>query len=468
MMSIVINQQSLKSFFETKLQSNSYDVEFDVDLFNSDYVNYWDYDDLGQKYRVVPTIITDVIGEYLNVPNSNSTSSTVGIQFDIFVGHNNDNTTNVDETEFSKVGYTDTLNAIEEFKNTLQAQYFPLGTPYLYMGGEDSTATFSFSGNISVDFIYIKFVPFNTDEETIFSSDGSTKVKLHKDDTDIIFEIGTSLSLSVPYSVNDDITLTIYRSDSGWTMTDGTNTDTDSDTTFLARDEFYLGETTGFEGLIKTLVVDAGTGQDEYDELEDYQIEFVTFPSKDAFTNSGIKTLTTNTINNSILWSEDGNAIFGISTLNPITDPRTLDGGVMYQAFELEITTFVSNDVLFGNNFEYYLDGIQVYPIDREHTFGTEMSGAQYINGNDNEFIVTESAREHTMSFYYIPSKKLNSILKHVLTGDTAQNTTYTLLVQYPFFQKSYSVVVDSGGINPNINTLASFTVVFKKADSNL
>jgi hypothetical protein len=168
------------------------------------------------------------------------------------------------------------------------------------------------------------------------------------------------------------------------------------------------------------------------------------------------------------LWSTDGNAIFSVGSIVAASDMRVVDGSNYYQMYDLEINCVVSNDVVFGNNFEYYLDGIQVYPIDRSHTMSTELSGAQYLNSNYNEFIATETARDDSLSFYYIPSKKLTKLLKHTVSNTVEQNTTYTLTIQYPFFKEEYDVIIENGGTNPNINTISDFTVTFKKADSNL
>ena len=131
------NQEALYELINKELNENSYEVNFNVDLYNSGTNKYYTIDENGQKHRFVPTMITDVVGEYLNVPNANSTSNEVGISFDILVDKQGE-LSDKDITELENVGYNNTLNAIEEFKNSFLAKYFPLGTPYLYMGGEDS------------------------------------------------------------------------------------------------------------------------------------------------------------------------------------------------------------------------------------------------------------------------------------------------------------------------------------------
>ena len=456
------NQDSLYNLIESKLNDNSYGVTFDTDLFSTGTMNYFTVDDLGQKHRFCPVMITDIIGEYINVPNTNSTSNNVGITFDIY----QDKETELNDKEveeFSNVDYTNTLNAIEEFKNSLQAKYFPLGTPYLFMGGEDSSIVVETASAIDLDRITISFKPYNTDEENLIYFYAFPATYLSKTSSEIVFTITTGTSISIPYSVNEQIDIVITKDDDDlWTITDGTNTDSETSATVINVSKTILGYSTGIECLLYSYTL----GND-IDGNGD-GVSITTWDSKDTITNSGFSTIEDGTISNCILWSEDGNAIFSFNTLNPITDSRLVDGQYFYQTFELEMTVFISNDLLFGNNFEYYLDGIQVYPIDRQHTLGTEVSSAQMIDGNYHKHIIEESAREHSLSFYYIPTKQLTKLLKHIVSGSVEQNKAYELKVQYPFFNVTYDVLLNSGGTEPNINTLSSFSVTFKRKNEAL
>ncbi len=462
----VRNQQALYELIDEKLNGNSYDVNFKVDLFNAGTTKYFTKDDKGQKHRFVPVMVTDVIGEYLNIPNANSTSNSVGISFDVYVDKQGE-ISDKEVTEFENVGYNNTLNAIEEFKNSLLAKYFPLGTPYLYMGGEDSTGTFDFTtptGNI--DKYILEILPKDTTTENIVVIDDALTIGISftKDASNITFNYNGN-SMSVPYTVETLKTITVIRGDAGvWTIEDelgNTDTFTDAFTTFL--NGLSFGDTTGLSAMLKSFKMYTN----EYDTLA--LIDLSDFQSKDEFTNNGEKTdITTNEINNSILWGSNGSAIFGFNTLNPVSNIEPRDGQYYYQEFELEMKAFISNDVLFGNNFEYYLsfDGAnyeQIFPIDRNHTLGTQLGSNQKINANTNEHIIEESSREHTLSFYYIPTTKLNKLLKHVVDPSIAQNTGYSLKVQYPFFNVTYDVVIENGGLEPNINTISTFTLTLKR-----
>jgi len=466
------NQQALYELIDEKLEENSYDVNFNVDLYNAGTSKYYTTDDEGQRHRFVPTMITDVVGEYLNIPNANSTSNQVGISFEIFADKKGE-LSDKDITELKNVEYTNTLNAIEEFKNSLLAKYFPLGTPYLYMGGTDSSMKFG-GGTTSPKVFYMKFTPYNSDAETIITQGTSTDYNIDKNGTTIRFEYTTAGYITIPYTENVEKEFVVYYDGTDWNIKD---TDGNSDSATVAfvgtsATYFELGKTTGFEGLIKEVAIDFNeiTSFDftDTEDLIDYKFYFVDWNDRYIANNSGTQELNIEDINNCILWSLDGNAIFGFKTLNPITNIRPIDGTYYYQEFELEMDVFISNDVLFGNLFEYTIDDIKLYPVDRQHTLATDMGSAQYIDGNYNGHIVEESSREHTMSFYYIPNKKLTTILKHVVSGAIEQNTVYELIVQYPFFKVTYDVIIENGGTSPNINTLSTFTVTFKRKDASL
>jgi hypothetical protein len=471
-MSVNDNYTSLYNFIDTELNNNSYDVTFDLGLFYSDEQNYYEQLTSGLRERRVPTMITDMPGEFLNIPGANTAVHNVGIEFDLYVG--NTTRSSVKTAEYQNVDRNTVINAVNEVRSRLLAEYHPLGTPYLYMGGEDSTANAVTDTTTNLKFLYIKFTPKNTDVEGIIRGDSDRNGLLSKNATHINFLVSGALpAISVPYTVNEEIEITITRNGNVWSIKSGTDTDSVETATDLAYQDFEIGYTTGLEAIVKRIVID-----DVYAQGIDFvnvpKVDFSTWTSKSEFVNSGDGTLTTNTISNSILWSETGNAIFGFGTMNPASEVRSPDGEDLYQLYSLELTVAISNDVLFGNNFEYYLstdDGTtyeRIHPIDRGHTLAAQMEGEQYINGLHNVFVVSETAREHTLSFYYVPNKKLNKMLKHIVDKSTEQNTSYKLKVQYPFFQVTYDVLIENGGVNPNINTITTFSLTLKEEDTNI
>ena len=372
-MTIVRNQQSLFDLISSKVDENPYSVKFEGDLFNSKRTRYYTTLSNGLKERFVPYVMTDVIGEYLNIPNSNTTINSVSLEFDIFLGVKPQ--ADLDTNEFQYVGYTETLNSIEWLKSQLLAQYFPLGTPYLYMGSEDSLVTTTWSVGKIPNVFYFKLKPYNTDSETILTYDTSTVGHVTKNATHVRFEYSSGSYLELAYTVNTDIEFVIYHDGTNWTMKDS---DGNSDTvvasnTIASNSSFTMGS---FEGLVKRVAIDTDSASDFIfanvdTTLLTYDIDLKTWSTRYTTTNSGNDSTVSVTIADSLLWSEDGNAIFSIGTLNPISDRRIIDGSYVYQMFALDMEVVISNDVLFGNNFEYFLSFDsgstyeQVYPIDR-------------------------------------------------------------------------------------------------------
>jgi hypothetical protein len=111
---------------------------------------------------------------------------------------------------------------------------------------------------------------------------------------------------------------------------------------------------------------------------------------------------------------------------------------------------------------------MQVFPVDRSHTYALDTQGRQGINDNIMKFIGSESALDWTQSFFYQPTRFLTSLVKKITTGDISQNTVYELKVQYPFWSKEYNVVIEGGGINTDINSITTFSLQFKLADDVL
>ena len=61
---------------------------------------------------------------------------------------------------------------------------------------------------------------------------------------------------------------------------------------------------------------------------------------------------------------------------------------------------------------------------------------------------------------------RANELVKQITDNTEEQNKTYTLVVQYPFHKVTYSVIVDTGGMSTNINTITTFKVFTKSFGS--
>ena len=465
----VFYQISLKEFLATKLNDNPYNIVFNTNIFqNIDDDEFSETNKVDNTYttlttRRVPTMITGMTGEYIPIPNLNGTNNSVEIVFDLAI----DDMTGIDEDGFLPVNYDNTLLAIDNFKKTILANYFPLGTSNLMMGGEDSTIVGVNGLPLDAKFIYLKFNPKNNSVENILQGSSLTNSKLYKSSSEVIFDIIAGTSISVPYVINTEMEITISYDlpTTTWSITNGTDTDSVVNSTLTNFNTLTLGYSTGIECVLNRLVIDSET-YTEIDTTTTYNIDLDTWNDKDIVLNSGDSSHTF-TINNSILYGSDGNAVFQVYPLAVLGDYEAKNG-INYRSFSLQLEAMVGDDFIFGNNFEYYLNDIQVFPVDRNHTFALDTQGRQGINENLMTFVGSESALDWTQSFFYQPTKFLTSLVKKITTGDVSQNTVYTLKVQYPFWNKEYRVVIEGGGINTDINSITTFSLQFKLADDIL
>lgn len=459
-------QQSLATFIRNKLTVNTKNVLFDVNLYNdimNDDANVEESVENTYKTefkRRVPTMITNINGEYIPIPNLNGTNNSLEIIFDLVV---DDMTGTERESEFEYVDYDDTLLAIDEFKNTLLANYYPLGDSNIMLGGEDSKIEMTYSTPFNMETIRLTFTPLDNDEETILSDNELTNIgNLEKNATHIRFYNEESNVIAIEYDENIEIDLVIYKDGTRWYITDGTNTDSNVSSQVIPYNTITLGYDTGLNAKIKSLSVSS----ENYLSTELEEISISDFDNKNIITNNG--SVSTGIIaTNCILFGSDGNAVFQVYPL-AVIGQYSAENGVNYHQFSLQLEAMIGDNFIFGNNFEYYIDNTRVYPVDRNHTFALDTQGRQGINDNVMEFIGSESSLDWSQSFFYQPTKKLTSLVKKITTGDVEQNTIYTIRVQYPFWVKEYDVVIEGGGINTDINSITTFTLQFKLASDIL
>ena len=479
---MISSYEALKDLIDGKLNGNANGSIFDTHLYNRKRTQYsQEFDNEGDfgvtEKKVVPSNIVDIVGNYINIPNTSMTRNTISLEFDIF----RDSYTTVPLQEQSKwlsVDYLNTIGAIDNMIQELLATYHPLGDVNLYFGGTDSNATFGYASTRIWNTLMLDVDIKNNDVESLlYAVNGSDYYKLTKDDTNIILEVKigvTTISLTRPYTIGNNVIYTYYDAGGSWNLVVNGNSDS---TLFVTTQTSYTGGTISidndFNGVLHQLLIDTDiiTPTDIENGLESVLEPFINlkdFTSRYALNNEGSTALTTNTVSNCILWGEEGNAIFGFETLVPISEVRFIDDGRPRQLFGLGIECLISKDIILGNLTEYFLDGKQIFPIDRQHTYAIEGNSEQYINDNFSKMYGDKNGKDLTQSFFYKPDKLHNKLVKHITSDEVVQNQSYELVVQYPFHKETYNVLIDGGGMPTNINTSTTFTVTYKQIDDNV
>jgi hypothetical protein len=481
---MITTYDAIKNLIEEKLNENIYGIEFQTNIFNSKKITYEkkENNDDGVSVdtkKVIPTQIVQIPGNYINIPNTKVIEASIGIDFDLFVRDYETLPYNMQE-KYRSVDYTNTLSAINDFQSELLAQRFTLGDSGIMFGGTDSIANFEFSTGFKYNTIYMKLDVKTNDSESLFEVEGTSPNKIVIDKTStnivaIIFVGGGAVTLTVPYETGTNEICLFYDEDDYWNLY--VNGEIDREISSTTQSDFSEGiivPSEDFNGVLYQLLIDDDitASTDIENGLETVitapKINLKDFTSRYELTQTGSLTLTTNSISNCLTWGSEGNVVFGFETLTPIDEVRYADEGYPRQLFALGIPCLISNDVLLGNSTEYKIDGIQVYPVDRQHSYGSELGSRQYINGLTAKSIIEENMKDMSQTFFCKPSKKLLELEKQITKLDSVQNKVFQLVVQYPFYSQTYNVIIDSGGLSTNINQLQTLTVTYKVKEDSL
>ena len=484
--------EAIKDLIDETLNGNPNGILFDTTLFNSKKLSYTNnVDILGtlrtQEKQVTPAHITEINARYINIPNTDAQEANIGIEFDVFIKDSTELSNVPDQTKYESVSYNNTLLAINNLQKELLAKKYTLGDSGLYFGGEDSGLEIEYATSFNYNTIYIKADLTNTDDEDIFyakNTAGTRELQVIKDATDITFVWNTvgTYSISGDYTTGMNEIVIFYDSDNYWNLyINGVLKERLQDLQVQGYfDTMYIGNagsittrTDPFEGVLYQVLIDVDTiTSNDVENVEETvspaAINLADFDSRYTAKQNGSFEIATNEVTNCVLWGSLGSIVFSFEELIPIGDMFYNDEGYPRQMFYLNIPCLISNDLMFGNSTEYYIDGVRMYPVDRQHTFGTEYETAQKINKKFGVGVVNENMKDMSHTFFYKPSKQLNKLFKHIVSNTVTPNKVYELVVQYPFYRETYDVNIDSGGSNPNLNEFQTITVTYKQADELL
>lgn len=485
--------EAIKDLIDEQLNANSNGIVFDTTLYQtskaSNYIKETNQSDgvTVLKQKVVPAHIVEIVGDYINVPDTEVTQLDIAIEYDLFM-RNYLSLPYLKQELYKSCDYTFTMNAISQMKRNLLAKRFPLGNVGLMFGGTDSNASFSYSSGFVHNTIYLKLDLLNNDDEEIIKIfSGTNNITVSKNSTKIQAQInngGVVSTVLTDYSLGINEVWLFYDSSNQWNLKVGTENNTVTQAvTQSTLDEVELSIDDTFNGVFYEVLLDEGiitlddTEKTPDEAISSPNVYLKDFTTRYELNQEGTYELLTNEVSNCITWGDLGNIVFGFETLVPIDNVKYQDNGYPRQMFGMIIKALLSKDILFGNSTEYFIrknvgetddDYTQIFPIDRSHTYGTELGTAQYINDAYAKTIVEESGKDLTNTFFVRPSRRIQQLLKQTTGNSESQNEVYKLKVQYPFHLEEYDVIVDSGGTNPNTNTLQSLTVTYKQADDIL
>jgi len=474
-----LKYDNIKNIVIDGLNNNDYGIIFDVDVFNSDETTYekeYNTDNFGVvRKRVVPTMIPSPYGENIQIPYTNAIDGSLSLEFDLFIGDET-SFSQEEEDRFTSVNYINTLNSIQDFKRNLLSIVKNLGDVGIFLGGEDSVGTFS-GNSLGFGTLYVRLELLDFYDETIIEFENWKLEKQVNGNLKLtVVDSVYTYTIETPYEIEKEIEILIWFDGSSFHLNNAVSTIVPD---LINVSSFTLGDiTTGLNA--KVYDVRLGDTTLTYDtianvDLESWSVIFSDFDNLDTITSNGLSSNWTGSCDNCVLWGADGNIVFGFDTLVAVGD-YDISKGYPYQRFSLSMPFLYSKDIIFGNQFKYFMnldpdedgtfddaDDFQVWAIDRQHTFGTETTNKQGITENKATSIVSESMRDVSKTFIYKPNRNMTKLLKKVMTTDVEQNKKYRITIQAPFFKTYYECLVESGGNGTNLSTLSTFTVQFKE-----
>lgn len=163
-----------------------------------------------------------------------------------------------------------------------------------------------------------------------------------------------------------------------------------------------------------------------------------------------------------------GHISFGFSLPNPTTNQFTFGNGLNYQQYELVMTAFVSDNVYVGQEVEYYLDDVEIFPFYRDEGFTSDLDPAQIITQQSTRFITSQSVISKEFTVYYTQNKKLKDILEKISSENMNPNEVFRLKIKYPLFTKEYDVIISQAGLNITNNMPIAISIKLDLADNIL
>jgi len=451
-------QRDIKSIISKRLNDSSDEVDFNVSLYNADLPRTFKQRiESTNSYAVqydpfISVVISDIDGDYIEVPNHTILNASIVINFEIPTSREHvDNVLLQRNTE-------NVYKALDEFRRKHSTLPIPVGDTVWQMF-EDESIT----------------IEYDPDEE-----------------------IKTIESFNMSLSFNDTVPETIVEGveiDGGQFVIKKTETEVeicDCDTKIASFDyeiekyyDFYVNDyTSGMELYVNgenknqgnKIRIPMSSTMDLYSFLG--YIEYIGFRDTESevyeeLLINNFSTLENNVENDKyvIKYSEGyganefgkkGLIMFGMGALTPISNqyPTGVDG-INMQQFQLVMSATYGEDIFPGNFYRYFLDGEEVYPLSMTHSFAPEPDSTQTLGSKTSKTINRSNIIGNSLTFYHKNKRVLNNISKNYASIDVEQNKIYKMEIYYPTFKEKYDVVVNEFSAAPIKNTMATFSISF-------
>jgi len=451
-------QRDIKSIISKRLNDSSDEVDFNVSLYNADLPRTFKQRiESTNSYAVqydpfISVVISDIDGDYIEVPNHTILNASIVINFEIPTSREHvDNVLLQRNTE-------NVYKALDEFRRKHSTLPIPVGDTVWQMF-EDESITIEYDpdkGTKRIDSFNMSLSFNDTVPETIVEGveiyGGQFVIK--KTETEVeICDCDTKIA-SFDYEIEKYYDFYVNDYTSGMELyVNGENKNQGNDTripmsstmdlySFLGYIE-YIGFRDTESEVYEELLINNFSTLENNVENDNYVIKHSEGYGANEFGKKGL-------------------IMFGMGALTPISNqyPTGVDG-INMQQFQLVMSATYGEDIFPGNFYRYFLDGEEVYPLSMTHSFAPEPDSTQTLGSKTSKTINRSNIIGNSLTFYHKNKRVLNNISKNYASIDVEQNKIYKMEIYYPTFKEKYDVVVNEFSAAPIKNTMATFSISF-------
>jgi hypothetical protein len=446
-------QEAIRSLIQEELNKNTQGLDFEVSLYNVKHNELLENTlPVGDTYavqqkRFIPVLIEEISGEYADLKNLTASEVFINLSFLIPVDTTDFNNMVIDET-YEKVAL-----ALDDLRIRTNARKRPLGTPIVQKSEDYRLTILNETNLLSTDFQRYNFRLLENFDGIILTDGDSFNIR----------KIGSKIrvtknsqSIEHPFKENEDYQITINKTSSSELDVSITGFGSTTNESLEGVDTTFKDITVG--GLLMTfdrIRIGSSSGSLSLD-LSDFADYIPDIGEKTDLDLSGTQTAyTTGTI---------GNIVLGYSIPNPTSNQFTMGNGLNYQQFELNMTGFVTDSVFVGNEVQYFIDGIEVFPFYRDESFVSETDPSQVVGSQITKHTAVQSILGREYSIYYKNETKLTNLAKKITSQEPNPNEVFTFKVVYPFFERQYKVIITQGSLGISNNQPISISLKFDLA----
>lgn len=452
-------QNSIRDRIQEELNKNTQGLDFEVSLYNVKTNNLLENtEQVGNTYarrqkRFIPVLIENISGEYSDLQNLTAAEANLNLSFMIPTDSQDFNNMAVDET-FNKVSI-----ALDEMRQRILAQNLPLGEVRYVL-----PKTFRLKALNNTETYNANYI------ELITSFKGDVGNVLTDGDDFTVTKTANSLIFFAPnnvfeYNIEEDKEYSIYiyfveNDEMQIAISDGSNVTTETIQNITYNPEDITLGGVYMEAKRWTVGGISGGVISEELQIDDFKTLIPTIGTPSLVDTSLAKFV--------VQKGTIGTVVFGMGISNPSTNQVTFGNGLNYQLFELDMDAFITDSVFVGNDVEYYLDDVRIYPVFRDEPFASETDASQVVSDQITRHTAVQSVLSREYSIFFKQDLKLLELAEKITSETPNPNEVFDFRVVYPLFEREYKVIITQGAMGVANNQPISISIKLDLASTSI